>query len=1179
MLWTPAGGGIVLLLSMAILGFGHGLHLEMVKPSLKRDDGSVNLVRHKREWIIPPVSIYEEQDNSFKNPIAKIQSDSKVDPSLRIRYKITGRGVTEPPLGMFIINERTGEMNVTGIVDREEIPMFYLKGYALDQYGKDVEPPIDLRVKVIDINDNSPVFTQEVFVGTVEELSPSNTLIMFLNATDADEPNTINSKLAYRILSQEGQSQTFMVTKSGEVRTIVATLDREKQSSYNLEVQVRDRDGDPNGGLAGTASLKIKVKDVNDNIPRLENEQYEGSVEENVANVEILRMKVFDDDEEFTDNWLANFTIVSGNEDHYFEIITDTHTNEGVLMLVKEADYEVMQNVLLSVIVSNRAEYHSSIRHMISSGGTIIGGGGGGGGGGGAGGAGGGGGKAVPIKVKVKNVREGPVFKPRRKILAVSEGKTVINKVIGTYQAYDADTGGIAQHVKYAKEYDPDNWFTIDQTTAEIKLIKMPDRESIYVVNGTYIAKILAISEDLPGKTATGTIAIDVEDVNDNCPVLVNPDQTVCEDSKFINLTAVDRDAFPNGAPLKFMVVDEPPGNAKLWSIGKTDSESAQLIPKDIWVGLHQVQILVTDNKGMSCPEKQILKLTVCTCEKGISGCTERLSDTSIGLGGGAVGLMILACLLLLLVPLLLLLCFCGSEGKGFLAVPAGTEESILVHNHEGASPEDTAVLSHMTAIGFAGAGAGGGAGAGAGMIKGDGYGMQEGYDYNSKGMYNSNTLLERRYEENRGLFTAAEMAAGAGSGMRSIGVLGSGGGSGTGGQVSFAGAGSQAALNEGFLKGYFYDKVMACADEDLAQAAKDCILIYSKEGSDSIAGSVGCCSLIESDFEENYLDDLGMKFKVLADICQGTSVNNVQISKYNSHDELRQDALDSEAIMYAGVTQNVAPVEDHRYAVESSYTLSESQRLEHETVPVGNVVAEESFVSSRYVQEPIMRGNMLVTEKSYTTGPAVILEPIHQQNVLVTERVIRPATSLHNILDISNGENVMVTERVLKSDQGLVGIGEPLDSQYVMVTERRLGPTSNVKAAVGVSDFSRGQNVLVTERHYTPVSAINGNVMIPAELSGGQSIESISILDGGGQGYTHYNKGGYLVEELQPSRNNVGKSTNIVKENISILDGGVQGHYKQGGYLVEELQPSGNNVAKSTNRVTKYSTVQYTRS
>lgn len=47
----------------------------------------------------------------------------------------------------------------------------------------------------------------------------------------------------------------------------------------------------------------------------------------------------------------------------------------------------------------------------------------------------------------------------------------------------------------YAKALDPDNWFVIDEETAEIKLNKKPDRESPFLVNGTYYANILAISK------------------------------------------------------------------------------------------------------------------------------------------------------------------------------------------------------------------------------------------------------------------------------------------------------------------------------------------------------------------------------------------------------------------------------------------------------------------------------------------------------------------------------------------------------------------------------------------------------------------------------------------------------------------------------------------------------------
>lgn len=63
--------------------------------------------------------------------------------------------------------------------------------------------------------------------------------------------------------------------------------------------------------------------------------QFEGLVEENRVNVEVMRIKVLDKDERGSDNWLANFTFVSGNEKGYFRIETDNQTNEGIVVLVK----------------------------------------------------------------------------------------------------------------------------------------------------------------------------------------------------------------------------------------------------------------------------------------------------------------------------------------------------------------------------------------------------------------------------------------------------------------------------------------------------------------------------------------------------------------------------------------------------------------------------------------------------------------------------------------------------------------------------------------------------------------------------------------------------------------------------------------------------------------------------
>nr|XP_033789665.1 desmoglein-2 [Geotrypetes seraphini] len=1136
---VAAALGAYLLLQTVFLHIGYGLHIQVKR----NNDISYNLhkfARQKRAWIIPPVFVTEEVDNSAKNPIAIIQSDVQLEPHRQITYKIIGEGATEPPYGLFVIDGKTGKMNITAVVDREKNPIFHMTGLAVDQNGNEVERRIPLRVRVMDINDNSPVFTQKVFFGAVEEMSSQNTLIMRLNATDADEENTLNSKLAFRILSQESElSPPFEINKdAGEIRPRVASIDREQQSSYVFTVEVRDMDGE-SIGRTGKSIVNIKILDINDNVPKLEKEMYEGSIEENTANVEVLRLKVSDEDEQYTDNWFANFTILSGNENGYFKIETDSATNEGVLVLVKEVDYEELQNLELKVVASNKAAYHSSILSSGGGGSSI--------------------GKVVPIKVKVKNVLEGPVFKPKTKQFYVSENKktTVIKQIIGSYQAHDEDTGKIAQHVKYAKESDPDNWFTINMTTSEMSLLKIPDRESSYVRNGTYIAKILAISEDLPGKTATGTIEIRVEDSNDNCPTIVNSIQSVCHDAKFINITAKDEDAFPNSAPFTFTIVDEPVGAAKDWLIGNKDGKSIQLLPQNLQYNNHEVQILVRDMQGLSCPEKQVLKFTVCTCSPG-GGCSERLSGGSASLGAGAIGLMILAFLLLLLVPLLLLLCYCGGGSKGIIAIADGTMETLRSWNNEGAQPEDMTAFTSLVssenaervgaemrnARGFIGNG-----------MEANGRGM-----YETRGMYSNSYEIERRREEHsRNLLSRAEYGTATAGCATAIGVLA--------GKTLKTGSAAGGALNEEFLKGYFADKALAYADEDEAQPAKDCLLVYCQEGMESPPGSVGCCSFVDDDLEEDLLDNLGPKFKTLAEICLGKKlITDTEISWQSSHGQhvdlpSTTGKVVSASSVHAGEQQRAVSSENTYSVFESSIHAPELVKVP-EMVTQQTMYTEESSRSgiqfARPIPDPHVHGSILVTEKSYTTGPTlnptpIIPDPLRQQNVVVTERVLGPASGFQGIVDIpdlSKGQNVVVTERLIKTDSGLPGllaVNERPDSQYVVVTERLLAPTSGLQASLSIPDLTDGQNVIVTERLFTPIDSLPGSMRIPSEVSGTHTVvKERNIISGAS------------VQGLMP--------------NAELL-------INQPSIVLGEPPASNRNLSQSTNKVTKYSTVQYTRS
>ncbi|XP_044538802.1 desmoglein-2 [Gracilinanus agilis] len=1130
--------------------FGNGLYLKVLHTDNENDQITPRgyLIRQKREWITAPVALREGEDLSKKNPIARIHSDIAHEQNLKVTYRYTGQGITEAPFGVFVFDRITGELNVTKILDREEVPMYNLTGYALDERGNNLEKPLDLRIKVLDINDNEPVFTQDVFVGSVEELSSTNTLVMKISATDADEENHVNSQVSYKIVSQEpAQPFVFFLDKDkGEILTTAFILDREKQSHYSLIVEASDRNGQKTDKPASQAKVQINILDVNDNIPVAEFEMYENTIEENQANVEVMRIKVTDLDEVGSDNWLANFTFISGNEEGYFRVETDNKTNEGIVTLVKELDYEVLKSLDLKFIVTNKAPFHKSIKNKFKA-------------------------KSVPLKIKVKNVVEGVYFRSKSIRIETSEQmeRSEIGRTIGKFQAYDQDTGQIA-HVTYAKGEDVDNWITVDSVTSEIKLAKIPDYESKYVVNGTYIAKILAITKDIPSKTVTGTIEIMVKDINDNCPELVNPVQTICDDSTYVNVTARDLDGYPYSAPFSFAVIDKPAGMAENWYFGHQQSTSAWLIPKELKVGRSEVHLSVSDNQGLSCPEKQILKLTVCNCVSG-SGCAEPLFEPYVGLGSGAIGLMIFALLLLLLLPLLLLLCHCGGGGgggaHGFTAIP-GTVEMLHPWNNEGAPPEDkvvTPLLATDAGVNF---------GATPGGLTRVGIISNESTKRESSSGHHTMTVIDGGWEEHRNLLTSGITrtvgSAGAMSGATTMGVagamsgatvmgaagamsgatvLGAAGAMGTAGATGAAGARTTTvALNEEYLKSYFSDKAASYVDNDELQAAKDCLLVYSQEDSQSLHGSIGCCSFIEGDWDDRYLDDLGIKFKMLAEICTGQKIETD--SEPSPGPKLPTKASTSTA-SHSVYEQNTLQTEKSHssssgISFQAPKPLSESasETTTQEVVTERSLSSRQGLKVVRPGPDLLPPGNIVITETSYATGSplppsTLILNSRPPQSLVVTERVYAPTSALVDqplVRQREEQSNMVVTERVYAPASALVEqqlLQQRKDQSNMVVTEHVLRPQGNMAGSLGnISDLPDSSYVMVRERE--------------SFLAPSSGLQTVMVTEGG----------------LEPA-------SNLQTSKMASL---------QNSDLQESL-PSHSTMTASSTRITKHSTIQHSYS
>ncbi|KAM4574195.1 desmoglein-2-like protein isoform 2-T2 [Fundulus diaphanus] len=291
------------------------------------------LRRIRREWILPPAKLMENTNYTHLEFIAKIRSDQ--DKDKKVEYYLTGAGANEPPYNLFVVDHNTGFIRITDVLDREKYPSYNLTGIARLKSGEEAEANIPLTVTVLDQNDNAPYFI--LHKGNVTEESKKGTFVMQIEGKDDDQAETINSEIAYSIVSQEPAGKGHMFTidkKTGKLYVKEPTLDRETHDFYKLVIKGTDMGGAP-GGKTGTGTVEIRVLDINDNIPTLEESEYSGSVDENVADVVVMRIKALDRDRPHTDNWLTVFKIAKGNEGNLFSIETDKETNEGILKLIK----------------------------------------------------------------------------------------------------------------------------------------------------------------------------------------------------------------------------------------------------------------------------------------------------------------------------------------------------------------------------------------------------------------------------------------------------------------------------------------------------------------------------------------------------------------------------------------------------------------------------------------------------------------------------------------------------------------------------------------------------------------------------------------------------------------------------------------------------------------------------
>ncbi|XP_030616376.1 desmocollin-2 isoform X3 [Delphinapterus leucas] len=635
---------------------------QQTKVLRKRRSQEKVLIRAKRRWAPIPCSVSENSLGPFPLFLQQIQSDTAQN--YTIYYSISGPGVDKEPLNLFYVERDTGNLFCTRPVDREKYPSFELVAFATTKDGYTPEFPLPLLIRIEDENDNFPIFTETTYIFNVSENCRVGTTVGQVCATDKDEPDTLHTRLMYSIIEQLPASRTlfFMQPATGVITTTSSQLDREVTDKYQLKIKVQDMDGQY-FGLQTTATCIINIGDVNDNLPTFNRLSYETSVEENIIDVEILRVAVTDKDLINTANWRANYTILKGNENGNFKIVTDPKTNEGVLYVVKPLNYEEKQEMTLQISVVNEAPNFASSRSTMSM---------------------------ATVTVNVQNQDEGPECRPAVQIVRIKENAPGSTKGIG-YKAHDPETNS-SSGIRYKKLSDPEGWVSVDENSGSITILRSLDREARTIRNGIYNITILA--SDKGKRTCTGTLGIILEDVNDNGPFIPQKTVIICKTvMSSAEIVAVDPDEPIHGPPFDFSLEGVSDSEVlRMWRLTKINDTAARLsYLNDLQFGEYTVPVRVADRLGQSLVTQ--LKVILCDCVTQ-SDCDIRSSviPRRLILGKWAILAIVLGIALLFCVLFTLVCGATGAAKKPKVFPDDLAQQNLIVSNTE--APGDDKVYS-----------------------------------------------------------------------------------------------------------------------------------------------------------------------------------------------------------------------------------------------------------------------------------------------------------------------------------------------------------------------------------------------------------------------------------------------------------------------------------------------------
>ncbi|XP_076446580.1 protocadherin Fat 1-like isoform X2 [Babylonia areolata] len=439
---------------------------------------------------------------------------------------------------VFTVQPNHGSILLARPVDWEKRSFYNLTVSVTDGVHKDFTW---VYIEVLDVNDNEPVFSHQLYKAQVPENSQVGRHIMRVSASDRDK----DDRLLYSIASAASVTSLnkFQIDAMNGVIMVSQRLDREEMHRHLLTVMVRDQ-GVPS--KKSFARVEIDVEDDNDHAPMFLSDSFEGSVFETASIGSSVVQVVATDQDKGSNSELA-YSILSGNADSTFSM----DEAEGIISVAKQLDRSVQPVFHLVVMATDHGQPPQSST------------------------------AAVVITVTVSN-NAPPKFLSPEMVTELKE-----NLPAGT--VLDAVRADCQSTVVYTlMEGNTDDSFFLNPNSGVLSTTQAIDYEQHQFFNLTVLAS------NIVGATAVARVMVHVSDENDNHPQFTalrfygNISEAAEAGSMVLS---------PDGLPLVIQALDADSGNNALLDYEILEAEARKFFMVDVNTGAVQSSAVLDHEK------------------------------------------------------------------------------------------------------------------------------------------------------------------------------------------------------------------------------------------------------------------------------------------------------------------------------------------------------------------------------------------------------------------------------------------------------------------------------------------------------------------------------------------------------------------------------------------------------